>query len=130
MEPTLTDGVAFFVPCLNEEGNVGRVIDTLSEVMKGIGGRYEILIVDDASTDHTLQDVEEARQRHPDAVIKVIRNVFCRGLGRNYFIAAHRAEADHFMLVNGDAAEPPETIQAILALKGQADAIVPLFRSS
>jgi hypothetical protein len=30
------------------------------------------------------------------------------------------------MLVNGDAAEPPETIAGIIALKGQADAIAPI----
>lgn len=127
MEKSNLDGVSFFVPCLNEEGNVGRTIDTIVGVMKNAGGPYEIIVVDDASTDGTVREVEERRKRHPETRIQVIRNVFCRGLGRNYFIAAQRANQEYFMLVNGDAAEPPETIQTIVSLKGQADAIVPYF---
>lgn len=125
---TLEPGtITFFVPCLNEQGNVGRAIGRIVEVMADVGGPYEVLVVDDASTDGTVADVEACRARYPAVPIRLVRNRFRRGLGRNYFIAAQRARGEYFMLVNGDAAEPVETIRAIVAAKGKADAIVPYF---
>lgn len=127
MRGSFSASVSFFVPCLNEEGNIGRSIDTIVSVMAQVQRPYEILVVDDASMDGTIEEVSACCQRYPDVRIKLIRNAFCRGLGRNYFIAAQRARGDYFMLVNGDAAEPAESIQAILECLGTADAVVPYF---
>lgn len=119
--------ISFFVPCLNEEGNVGRAIDTIVSVMSPLGSPHEIIIVDDASTDGTVASVLRCQNQYPQVKFKLLRNRFCRGLGRNYFIAAQRADGEYFMLVNGDAAEPPETMHAIVSQMGRADAIVPYF---
>ena len=53
MPPT----ISFFVPCLNEEGNVGCAIDRLVEAMRETPHTYEILVVDDASTDASVAEV-------------------------------------------------------------------------
>lgn len=127
MGGTGVSSITFFVPCLNEEGNVGRTIDTIIGVMDGSDRPYEILVVDDASVDGSAAEVLERRRRDPGVRIEVIHNRFCRGLGRNYFIAAQRARGDYFMLVNGDAAEPAESIRAIVSHLGEADAVVPYF---
>ena len=126
-ETSQAGGVTFFVPCLNEEGNVGRCIDRIAQTMKEMGGAFEIIVVDDASTDGTIAEVEGSRRRHPDVRIELIRNPFTRGLGRNYFVAAQKARHEYYMMLSGDASEPPETLRAILSLKGQADAIVPYY---
>lgn len=119
--------ISFFVPCLNEEGNVSRAIDTIVEVISGTSMTYEVIVVDDASIDGTIPEVVTCQERYPETRFAIIRNRFCRGLGRNYFIASHRARGEYFMLVNGDAAEPAESIRRIVALAGKADAIVPYF---
>jgi glycosyltransferase involved in cell wall biosynthesis len=85
----------------------------------------EIIVIDDASTDGTVSEVLERCELYPNAHISLITNPFCRGLGRNYFVAAQRARGEYFMLVNGDAAEPVEAIRLILSHMGKADAIVP-----
>ncbi|PCI38402.1 MAG: hypothetical protein COB53_04815 [Elusimicrobia bacterium] len=118
---------SFFIPCLNEEGNIGRTIDTVVAVLRDRHDSFEIIVVDDASTDKTIEELEETCKRFSEIDIKIVRNRFCRGLGRNYFIAAHRARGEYFMLINGDAAEPAETIKAIVERRGKADAIVPYF---
>jgi glycosyltransferase involved in cell wall biosynthesis len=120
-------GISFFVPCLNEEGNIGRSIRTIIEVMRQIERPFEVIVVDDGSVDRSIDEVDECRRQHPSVTVQVVCNRFCRGLGRNYFIAAHRAAGEYFMLVNGDAAEPPESILAILRHVGEADAVVPYF---
>lgn len=127
LAPETPGSVSFFVPCLNEQGNIGRAIDRVVGVMRDVRRPYEILVVDDASTDGSVAEVAAHAARSPEVPIAVIRNRFCRGLGRNYFLAAHRARGEYFMLVNGDAAEPAESINAILDHAGEADAVVPYF---
>ncbi|MBI2870545.1 MAG: glycosyltransferase family 2 protein [Candidatus Omnitrophica bacterium] len=119
--------LSFFVPCLNEEGNVGRTIDTIVQVMNERAHSYEIIVVDDASVDGSKAEVMDRRERHPGVRIEIIQNRFVRGLGRNYFIAAQRASGEYFMLVNGDAAEPAESIRTLVSQLGCADAVVPYF---
>lgn len=127
MSEPIACSITFFVPCLNEQGNIGPTIDTITSIMRDFPEPYEILVYDDASTDETVPEVLEQCTRYPSAHIELIRNPVCRGLGRNYFLAAQRARGNFFMLINGDAAEPPESIRAILAHRGQADAIIPYF---
>lgn len=122
-----TRSVTFFVPCLNEEGNVSRTIDTIVEAARGLERHFEILVVDDASSDGSVKEILHCCGRYPQTRIELIRNRFLRGLGRNYFIAAQRARGEYFMLVNGDAAEPAESIRTLLSHMGEADAVVPYF---
>ena len=128
-EPGLRS-ISFFVPCLNEEGNVGRTIDNIIQVTGELGLTYEILVVDDASMDATVAEVEQWQQKYPNVSLHLIRNPFCRGLGRNYFIAAQRASGFYYMLLNGDAAEPIESIRTMLSHLEEADAIIPYFGQS
>lgn len=130
MEQAIAGSITFFVPCLNEEKNVGWALDTIVELMGELGKPYEIIVVDDASVDGTVEKVLEYCQHHPEARINLIKNPFCRGLGRNYFIAAQRARGEYFMTVCGDAADPPEAIRAILSYMGKADAVVPYLGSN
>lgn len=130
MGQAIAGSITFFVPCLNEEKNVGRALDTIVELMEELGKPYEIIVVDDASVDSTVDVVLERCQRYPQARIALIENPFCRGLGRNYFIAAQRASGEYFMVVNGDAADPVEAIRVILSYMGKADAAVPYLGSN
>jgi glycosyltransferase involved in cell wall biosynthesis len=119
--------VSFFVPCLNEQGNVGRTLATIATACRSFALRYEVLVVDDASTDGTRDEVIDYAASHPDELIRLIANECPRGLARNYVDAAYIARGTHYMLVNGDHAEPAETLVAVLALRGQADIVIPVF---
>src|ERR1051325_8245148 len=121
--------ISFFVPCLNEEGNVGRAIDTIVEVMTLNQWSYEIIVVDDASSDKTVEEVHESQRRQSQVPIHLLINRFTRGLGRNYFIASHHAKGEHFMIVSGDGSQPVAMIHAVVSQLGKSDAIVPYFGS-
>jgi len=120
--------ITFFVPCYNEEDNVTK---TLSSIYSAASNKakltYEIIIVDDKSTDSTGMKAREFSDQHPNLKITLIENKINLGLGRNYIDISFVAKGKYYMLVNGDNAEPEETILAIINEIGKADMIIPYF---
>ena len=47
--------ISVIIPVFNEENNVENVLTTTNAVLKKIGKKYEIIFVDDGSTDKTSQ---------------------------------------------------------------------------
>ena len=56
--------VSVIVPMFNEEENAIRTLERLSSVLDSTGKRWEIIIVDDGSTDDTKKSVEEYSHLH------------------------------------------------------------------
>ena len=54
----LSGGISIFVPAYNEEDNIERAIRNSVEVLESITDNYEMLVVNDASTDRTREIVE------------------------------------------------------------------------
>ena len=73
--------VAAIIPALNEEEAIERVLDELVEVLSAESIRYEILVVDDGSTDHTAQLVEEYAANCWQCPIRLVRMPEQRGAG-------------------------------------------------
>ena len=55
-----TLALSVVVPVFNEEDNVGPLLAALTAVLSDLGRPYEILVVDDGSTDGTLARLREA----------------------------------------------------------------------
>jgi len=53
------------VPVYNEEGNLPLLIPKLEEVLKGLGQLYEILFVDDGSSDGSRRILKEMTRQYP-----------------------------------------------------------------
>ena len=61
--------LTFFVPCLNEEERVIPTVKTIQDAMRRFPYSYEVLIVDDGSSDRTVDVAEEFRASHPEMSI-------------------------------------------------------------
>lgn len=119
--------VTFYVPCLNEEENIGATLDTILEAVKAFDYSFEIIAVDDGSADSTFEILRKRSLANATVPIRIIKNEEPQGLGYNYFAASLQAQGEYYMLVNGDNVEPVETLRAILAQKGKADMVIPHF---
>lgn len=119
--------ISFFVPCLNEEDNVAATLDTIVAACRPSGRTYEIIVVDDHSTDRTVSVVREYCHRFPDLPITLLCHDETRGLGRNYLDTAGRSAGRYYMLVNGDNVEPVAAIGRIIRHLGEAEMIIPYF---
>ena len=114
--------LSIYVPCFNEENNIVNTLNNIKEGVQQIS--YEVLVVDDASKDKTIEVVEKFKKNNPDVNIKILRNENNRGIGFNYRATAHRALGKYYMLICGDAPQPFGEIKKIVNNIGKADMIL------
>ncbi len=107
------------VPCLNEEERIGATLDTVAAAMSELPHSYEILVIDDGSTDQTAAIVEEYAQQHPNLPIRLHRNPRNRGLTRSFVDGAFLGRGSYYRLVCGDNAEPKDTLLAYFTETGE-----------
>ena len=105
--------LSIVVPIHNEEPSILPLYDRLTRVMAALDRPYEILFVDDASTDRSFELL--ANLVETDAHLKVIR--LRRNFGQTAALSAgfHEAEGDVIIAMDGDLQHDPEDIPALLA---------------
>jgi len=113
------------IPCINEEENIAATLDTVEAAMSGLACTYEILVIDDGSTDGTVTAVEAYSEAHPQLPIRIHRNLRNRGLTRSYVDGAFLGRGKYYRLVCGDDVEPKETLHSVFNELGKADIVIP-----
>ncbi len=110
------------IPCLNEEATLAR---TIADIPRRIGGvdLVEVLVVDDGSTDRT---VEVARAAGADHIVCNTRNVGLAWSFRRGLDAALAAGADIIVNTDGDNQYAGGDIPKLIApiLRGDADIVI------
>src|SRR5262249_17082420 len=64
--------LSVIIPAYNEERNIERTIQRATESLRSLVGRFEIILIDDCSSDHTLRLAETLATQHPE--LRVVRN--------------------------------------------------------
>ncbi len=114
--------LSFIVPAYNEQNNLPRACETILRLASRCFREFEIIIVDDASTDGTWQTAQQLAK--DNVLIRVFRNVSNRGLGFTYYYGIEKARYDYVMLVPGDNEVSPEALEGIFHEAGKADVLV------
>jgi undecaprenyl-phosphate 4-deoxy-4-formamido-L-arabinose transferase len=104
--------ISVVVPIFNEESNVSSLIEKLLAVLSGSGDSFEIVCVDDGSTDRTPSLLREA-ERH--SALKVI--TLARNFGQHAAILAgfEASTGELVITLDADLQNPPEEIPRIVA---------------
>lgn len=66
--------ISIVIPLYNEEESLPELIDWISRVMKTHGFLYEVIMIDDGSTDNSWSVIQEMTSRFPIKAIKFNRN--------------------------------------------------------
>ena len=127
LDPILIDSLdlTISVPCKNEEKNIGGTLDTIVSAVSEVGCSYEVIVIDDGSTDRTSELVEQYRREHPLLPIRLHKNPRNVGLSKTYVNGAFLGRGKYYRFVAGDNAEPREAMVQILKMMGKADIIIP-----
>src|SRR5258706_12009439 len=104
--------LSIVIPMHNEERSILPLYDRLTAVLEPLGRPYEILFVDDASTDRSFDLL--ANLVETDARLKVIR--LRRNFGQTAALAAgfDQAQSRAIISLAGDLQHAPEDIPALL----------------
>jgi dolichol-phosphate mannosyltransferase len=101
------------IPLYNEEGNVHALCDRLLAVLRSLGGRFEVVTIDDGSRDRTRELlVAEARAEPRLRIVALSRNF---GLQAAVAAGLAQAEGDAIVLMDGDLQDPPELIPRLVS---------------
>jgi dolichol-phosphate mannosyltransferase len=83
--------VFIVVPAYNEEGNLPGLLPDISQVLTGSGHKFEIIVVNDGSTDGTAPVVEEFSKSLP---VRLISHEINRGAARAFITGLRAATRD------------------------------------
>ncbi|MEK7516097.1 MAG: glycosyltransferase family 2 protein [Patescibacteria group bacterium] len=120
--------IAFVVPCYNEAENIEDALESIRSAAIGAVLSYEIIVIDDASTDATEAAVSRFQAAHPDVAVKLFRNSENRGSGYCHKYGASLSSAKYYSIIPGDNDLPAAAISAILAHLGKAEVLIPYPR--
>jgi glycosyltransferase involved in cell wall biosynthesis len=95
----LSSLTAFF-PCYNEEANVARMVAHVAEVLPKLAKKYEILIIDDGSTDKTGKIADRIAKRHEH--VRVIHHPKNLGYGASLRTGIAEAQYEWVFFTDGD----------------------------
>ena len=113
--------VSVVIPLYNEEENVDILNERLTETMKNIGSDYEVVYIDDGSTDGTLLLLEELQKKDDNIVVLSLR----RNFGQTAAFAAgfDFARGDIVVTMDGDLQNDPTDIPKLLELTKDYDLV-------
>jgi glycosyltransferase involved in cell wall biosynthesis len=107
--------VSAFFPCYNDGGTIGRVVILANKTLQGVVDDYEIIVVDDGSTDHSLNILEELL-RSRSVPLRLVRHPQNRGYGGALRTGFAEATKDWVFYTDGDAQYDVAELRKLLAL--------------
>ena len=112
-------GISVMITAMNEEGNLEPTVRNIVDVVRDGFEDYEILVMDDGSTDQT--PAITARLHAEDPRVMHYRSPVNRGLGHNYRTGIREARQPLLMWIAGNNIVSPQAMRDMCAQADQAD---------
>lgn len=119
--PLAAHSLTVLVPAFNEENNLEPTIDRLLRALWITVEDFEIIIVNDGSTDGTGLVADRLSAEHLQ--IRVVHNERNMGLGYSYLRGIAVAQKSHFVYIPADNTWPYRSFLELLGNMGKADVV-------
>jgi glycosyltransferase involved in cell wall biosynthesis len=116
--------ITVFMPCRDEQGNVSRALNEVVETLKSYQYSYEIIVIDDASTDGSVSEIEHFMRTHPTVRIVFKRNQQPLGFSYNLSDAAVLGRGRYFQFIGSAFQNRSEAMRNVFDELGNADIVV------
>jgi glycosyltransferase involved in cell wall biosynthesis len=112
MAGRLNETLSILIPIYNEEGNLFLLYEKLVAALKKVGRPYEVIFIDDGSSDGSLDILLDLREKNPN--VKIIS--FSRNFGQTAALSAgiDLSKGDIIIPMDGDLQNDPEDILTLL----------------
>ncbi|HME46013.1 MAG TPA: glycosyltransferase [Syntrophorhabdales bacterium] len=118
--------ISVLVPILNEEESLRELNERLHKSLDSLGRTYEIIYINDGSTDGTQQILEEFHGQ--DNHVRVVE--FNRNYGQHMalFAGMERSRGNMVITIDADLQNPPEEIPKLVAKIDEGFEVVGTYR--
>ncbi|MGQ9493575.1 MAG: glycosyltransferase family 2 protein [Anaerolineae bacterium] len=110
--------ISIVIPVYNEEAAIGDDLDCVKRTMDATGRPYEVIVVNDGSTDRT----EEIVASRP--WVKLLRHDQNRGTGAARNTGIKAAKGDIIIMTDGDGTYPNQDMPRLLQCMEQCDMVI------
>jgi len=104
--------ISVVVPVYNEEGNLPLLVPKLVEVLKGLGRSYEMIFVDDGSSDGSRGILKEMALQYPSFQVLCFKEN--RGLSTALVAGMREARGEKIVTLDSDLQNDPADIPRLL----------------
>jgi glycosyltransferase involved in cell wall biosynthesis len=104
--------ISVVVPIYNEEGNLPLLTSKLVEVLKNLGRSYEMIFVDDGSSDGSRRILNEITSQYP--FLRILRFKENRGLSTALVAGMREARGEKIVTLDSDLQNDPADIPMLL----------------
>jgi glycosyltransferase involved in cell wall biosynthesis len=115
-------GLSVIMPAFNEELRIGTSIDVVCDYLKRAGRTWELIIVDDGSSDLTAAVATAMVQKEPRA--RLIRTPHNRGKGHALRTGVMASRGEDVLISDADLSTPIHEIERLLAARNGAVAAI------
>lgn len=114
--------VSIIVPIYNEEKNIQNLLEQIDAAFKNKADNYEVIIIDDNSTDRSWKILQEQKSKYP---IRFFKKKGIRGKAYSLFEGFYEAKGEIIAMIDADLQYPPKFIYKMAAqIDKNADIIV------
>jgi len=110
--------ISAIIPAYNEEEAIEKTIKDLKNELNNLDLEYEIIIINDASTDKTGEVLNEIDG------IKVIKHFKNMGYGASLKTGINESKYDHILILDADGSYPPEALREMIGHASGHDMVV------
>lgn len=114
-------GISLVIPVFNEEGAIAETLRLVRDALRQASVAYEIIVVNDGSTDRTLDAIHDAFAGPDVRLIEHRRN---RGYGAALKSGIRYARYAWIAIVDADGSYPLEELTGLVQLAGDVDMVV------
>ena len=114
--------LSVIIPAYNECENILATLENITTALEPLSLEYEILVIDDGSSDRTADLVTSNLPRFPN--VRLLRNERNMGFGWSYHRGVEDASCAHVVMVHGDNAWGSATLREFFSHTGEADVII------
>jgi len=106
--------ISVVIPVFNEQEGLPQLFERLYPALDALGRSYEVVFIDDGSSDASVAELREQYQRRPDVtrVVVLARNA---GQHRAILAAFTYTRGDYVITLDADLQNPPEEICKLIA---------------
>ena len=119
------DKLSIIIPVYNEGRTIHQILDLLRELVLVNNIAKEIILVDDCSSDNSVDVITAYAARYPTVGLRLLRHTINQGKGAALHTGIREATGDYVIIQDADLEYDPEEYNLLIrpVLKGFADVV-------